>query len=280
MKRSLKLFTCFCFAVLLLVSSCFCIAAASPEPPRADKMVFHSWKELKQLCDASEKSNDAFVGTLSALDEDCDHSSDGHLNFERVSDKDRYRGTFAWYYAQMADRKVLYPKDTDALQVKVISMTTYDKNVASYSMDYQVQHGGKTFILYTRSEKDYSNILNAETGEPIRQMTCDGYTVKIWERENADLNYKSYRAYYFAQGSDTPSFYVTLASSNWQEDIPEELLSLFGEFRVMTTAEVLAEIPSSQTWIWVTVATTCAVVIAVIIVVLCKKKQKKTEQSA
>lgn len=277
MKRSLKLFACFCFAVLLLVSSCFCIAAELPPP--ADKMVFHSWSELKQLCDASEKSNDAFVGTLSALDEDCDHSSDGHLNFERVSDKDRYRGTFAWYYAQMADRKVLYPKDTDALQVKVISMTTYDKNVASYSMDYQVQHGGKTFILYTVSEKDYSNILNTETGEPIRQMTCDGYTVKIWERGNADLNYQSYRAYYFAQGSDTPSFYVTLASSNWKEDIPEELLSLFGEFRVMTTAEVLAEIPSSQTWIWV-VSAAVLVAALVTVVVLCKKKQKKTEQNA
>ena len=279
MKRNMKLLTCLCFAMLLLVSSCLTYTVAALDSPKMDEMVFHSWEELKQLRDASEKSDKAFLSKLAALDEDCDHSSDGHLNFERVSDKDRYRGTFAWYYAQMADRKVLYPKDTDALQVKVISMTSYDKNVTSYSMDYQVQHGGKTFILYTRSEKDYSNILNAETGEPIRQMTCDGYTVKIWERENADLNYKGYRAYYFAQGSDTPSFYVTLASSNWQEDIPEELLSLFGEFRVMTTAEVLAEIPSSRTWIWVASA---AVLVAalVTVVVLCKKKQKKTEQSA
>jgi hypothetical protein len=102
---------------------------------------------------------------------------------------------------------------------------------------------------------------------------CDGYTVKIWERENADLNYKSYRAYYFEQGSDTPSFYVTLASSNWQEDIPEELLSLFGEFRVMTTDEALAKASSSQTWIWVTVSVVgAAILVGAVVIVLRKKK--------
>ena len=274
MKRNMKLLTCLCFAMLLLVSSCLTYTVAALDSPKMDEMVFHSWEELKQLRDASEKSDKAFLSKLSALDEDCDLSSYGHVRFDMAGSKDDYRETFASYYEQMADRKVLFLKDTDAHQLKEISVVSYGTAISSYDVDYQVQHGGKTFILYTAPEKDYSNFLNTETGEPLRQMTCDGYTVKIWERENADLNYKSYRAYYFAQGSDTPSFYVTLASSNWKEEIPEELLSLFGEFRVMTTAEVLAKASSSQTWIWVTVAATCAVVIAVIIVVFCKKKKK------
>jgi hypothetical protein len=273
MKRNLKLLICFCFAMLLLVSSCLTYTVAALDSPMMDEMVFHSWKELKQLRDASEKSDKAFLSRLSALDEDCDLSSYGHVRFDMAGSEDDYREAFASYYEQMADRKVLFLKDTDAHQLKEISVVSYGTAISSYDVDYQVQHGGKTFILYTAPEKDYSNFLNTETGEPVRQIMCDGYTVKIWERENADLNYKSYRAYYFAQGSDTPSFYVTLASSNWQEDIPEESLSLFGEFRVMTTDEALAKASSLQTWIWVMVSVVgVAILVGAVVIVLRKKK--------
>lgn len=273
MKRYLKLFTCLCFAVLLLVSfSLMPTAAMDPIDP-FNRLDVHSWEELKQLRDASKKSDSAFLSKLSALDEKCDRNDGEHLDFQLANSEEDYRQTFAGYYEEIADLKVLVPKDTDAVRVEIISMRSEGADISGYDVNYVTDYLGKTFRLYTTSEKDCSSIMSSEEGEPIRQVVGDGYTVKIWERKNADLNYQSYRGYFFLEGEDTPSFYVTLTSANWKDDVPEALLSLYGQFRVTTADKVLAKL-NLRTWIWVTVAATCAVVIAVIIVVFCKKKKK------
>lgn len=277
MKKYLKLFTCLCFALLLLASFCVTQATATDPTTKMDQLDIHSWKELKQLRDASERSNSAFLSKLSALDEDCDLHTNGHVKFDLVSDDQGKKEAFASYYAQIADLKVLVPTNTDMVQVEIISMRSWDRTVSSYDINYVIDYNGETYRFYTTSAKDCSVQLGTETGDPIKQIAGDGYTVKIWERENADLNYQSYRGYFFLEGEDTPSFYATLTSSNWKEDIPKALITLYGQFRVTTADEVLSEM-NSNLWIWVATTIVCVAILSTG-VVLRKRRKTQAQQS-
>ena len=135
MKRNMKLFTCLCFALLLLVSFCMTQTAALDPMTKMDQLDIHSWKELKQLRDASQKSDSAFLSKLSALDEDCDLHTNGHVKFDLASDEQGYKEAFASYYAQIADLKVLVPEDTDTVQVEIISMRSWDGTVSTYDVN-------------------------------------------------------------------------------------------------------------------------------------------------
>ena len=276
MKRSLKLFACLCFAMLLLCSSFFTHTVVA-ESPLGDQMEVHSWAELKRLYDASQKSDDAFLAEVAALDEECDLHSIGHLYFELTNGNPNRssRESFIEYYEQIADQKVLVPKDADAIQVKEIYVYTYGWGIIDYSRYYQIK--GKPYQFWTPKEGDYSTSFNKYQKEPDDVIKGDGYSVHVWY-ECSEYGTQCYSGYYMLDGEETPRFYMKLENSNNKKDIPEELISLFGEFRITTAAEIMAEMDQEQapsrSWIWVTVAATCAVVIAVIIVVFCKKKKK------
>ena len=253
MRKNWKLVTCLSFALILLISSFLVHTAAAVDTLAFDALELHSWEELKLLGNASKKGNDTFLSELSALDESCKLHSNGHVRFGRGDAKESYHDVFAAYYDKMLDLRVLAPKSSTALEVKVISLNSYDGDVATYSVNYQIEQSGEKFYFSTTSEKDYSNFLTEEKGEPDTCLQGDGYTVKIWRRESADLNYQTYRGYFFLEGEDHPSFFMTLASSNWQEDIPGKLVSLYSQFRVTTAREILKGLNPWRIWIWVAV---------------------------
>ena len=280
MKRSLKLFACLCFAMLLLCSSFFTHTVVA-DTPLSDQMEVHSWAELKRLYDASQKSDDAFLAEVAALDEECDLHSLGHLYFELTNGNPSWssRESFIKYYEQIADQKVLVPKDTDTIQLKEIFVASSVQGVSTYSRYYQTKAGSYQF--WTPEERDYSISFNKYQKEPDDVIKGDGYSVHVWY-ECSEYGTQCYSGYYILDGEETPRFYMKLENSNNKKYIPEELISLFGEFRITTAAEIMAEMDQGQapsrTWIWVASA---AVLIAalVTVVVLSKKKHKKTEQN-
>ncbi len=281
MKRSLKLFACLCFAMLLLISSCLTYTAAALTPaPLCNRMKIHSWEELKMLCDASEGNNDEFLQQLTTLDEQ--HCSRGaeyyqgeiwHLNFENPEDKAKTKDTFLEMYHQIADLKILVPQDSTTVRLDKITVEQYLQESIIYSIEYQIEYIGNTFEFHTKCSQDYSNFMASQEGEPLTSIDGKGYTVKVWLSDHI-ADRPIYRAFFIVDGEEHPSFYMQLLSYSYKGDLPEELLSLFGQFRITSAEEILTEMEPSRTWIWVTVAATCAVVIAVIIVVFCKKKKK------
>ena len=185
MKRKSKLFVCLCFTLVLFLLFCLTHTAAL-EPPQSDRMELHSWEELGRLYVASKTSNDAFLAQLSALDEECDRSTGGHLNFELAHSsggRDNYKDEFVAYYEQIANLKILVPIDADTISVETIILNSYGGDISQYNVSYQIQYEGEKFCFYTAFEKDYSVTLSKETGEPITQMSGDGYSVEIYERE-------------------------------------------------------------------------------------------------
>ena len=274
MKKSLKMMLCLSAALLMLGSLCLTPVAAL-DTLQSDQIEFHSFEEWKQLCDAAEKSENAFASALSALDQDCDKATGGHLNFRLEEGTKPIKMTFDAYNAKMAELRVLVPNSLETVWVEKIVMSSYDAGVSSYSVNYLTEYEGKTYRLYTTTEKDCSAILGQESGDPFRTIEGKGYTIKVWKRGNADLNYQNYRAYYFLDGETVPSFYMTLASSNWQEEIPDAMLPLLREFRVTTAQEVLEELEPSRTWIWVSAAVVVVAGAVVGVWVVCKKKREE-----
>lgn len=285
MRRRLKLFACLCFAMLLLCSSFFTHTVVA-DTPLSDQMKVHSWEELKRLYDASQKSNDAFLAEVAALDEECDCR---HLYFEFTNGKPNWssRESFIEYYEQIADQKVLVPKDLTVLPVKEIwvSSSAYGKNVNSYGIYYQIEYSDETFIFQTNMESNYSG---PDEGEPIAQMKGDGYTVKIWKNEARGEKELSCSAYYYLDGKENPSFHVKMTCNHWPWDVPRTIRSLFSQFRVTTAEEMLAEIAQNQeqdreptpsrVWIWV-VAGVAGVAILGTGVVLRKRRKIQAQQS-
>lgn len=276
MRRSLKLFVCLCFAMLLLCSSFFTHTVVA-DTPLSDQMEVHSWAELKRLYDASQKSDDAFLAEVAALDEECDLHSLGHLYFELTNGNPNWssRESFIEYYEQIADQKVLVPKDTDTIQLKEIFVDSNGLDIITYSRYYQTKAGSYQF--WTPKEGEYSASFNKYQKEPDDVIKGDGYSVHVWY-ECSEYGTQCYSGYYILDGEETPRFYMKLENSNNKKDIPEELISLFGEFRITSAEEILMEMEPSRTWIWV--ASTAVLVAALVtVVVLRKKKQKKTEQN-
>jgi hypothetical protein len=75
---------------------------------------------------------------------------------------------------------------------------------------------------------------------------------------------------------------MKLENSNNKKDVPEELISLFGQFRITTAAEIMAEMDQEQapSRSWIRVASATVLVAALVtVVVLRKKKQKKAKQT-
>ena len=267
--------------MLLLVSFCLTHAVAL-EPPPSDTLIFHSWEELKRLYDASQKSNDEFLAEVAALDEECDCR---HLYFEFTNSKPNWssRESFIDYYEQIADQKVLVPKDLTVLPVKEIwvSSSAYGKNVSSYRIYYQIEYSDETFIFQTSMESNYSG---PDEGEPIAQMKGDGYTVKIWKNEAWGEKELSCSAYYYLDGKENPSFHVKMTCNHWPWDVPKTIRSLFSQFRVTTAAEIMAEMnqeqvqTSSRMWIWVVAGVAGAAILGTG-VVLRKRRKTQAQQS-
>ncbi len=289
MRRRIKLFACLCFAMLLLVSFCMTHTAAL-EPPKSDTLIFHSWEELKRLYDASQKSNDEFLAEVAALDEECDLSMSGHVDFDVGYYDEVHRQskqTFISYYEKIADQKVLVPKDLTVLPVKEIwvSSSGYGENVNSYSIYYQIEYSDETFIFQTNMERNYSG---PDEGEPIAQMKGDGYTVKIWKNEAWGERELSCSAYYYLDGKENPSFHVKMTCNDWPWDVPRTIRSLFSQFRITTAEEMLTEIAqkqeqdwepaSSRAWIWVA-AGVAGVAILGTGVILRKRRKTQAQQS-
>jgi hypothetical protein len=179
------------------------------------------------------------------------------------------------------NRKVLVPKNTEDIQVKEIRADSYGIGISSYSLYYQIK--GQPYQFWTPDESDYSASFNQYQKEPDAVIKGDGYSVHIWYK-CSEYGAQCYNGYCVLDGEETPSFYMKLENSNNKKDVPEELISLFGEFRITTAAEIMAEMDqeqvqlTSQTWIRVASATVLVAAL-VTVVVLRKKKQKKAKQT-
>jgi hypothetical protein len=251
-------------------------------------MKIHSWEELKMLCDASEGNNDEFLQQLTTLDEQ--HCSRGaeyyqgeiwHLNFENPEDKAKTKDTFLEMYHQIADLKILVPQDSTTVRLDKITVEQYLQESIIYSIEYQIEYIGNTFEFHTKCSQDYSNFMASQEGEPLTSIDGKGYTVKVWLSDHI-ADRPIYRAFFIVDGEEHPSFYMQLLSYSYKGDLPEELLSLFGQFRITTAAEIMAEMDQEQapsrSWIWVASATVLVAAL-VTVVILRKKKQKKAKQT-
>lgn len=283
MRRNLELFVCLCFAMLLLCSSFFTHTVVA-DTPLSDQMEVHSWAELKRLYDASQKSNDEFLAEVAALDAECDCR---HLYFELTNGNPNWslRESFIEYYEQIAEQKVLVPKDTDTIQLKEVFVDSNGLDIITYSRYYQTKAGSYQF--WTPKEGDYSASFNKYQKEPDDVIKGDGYSVHIWY-ECSEYGTQCYSGYYILDDEETPRFYMKLENSNNKESVPETCLPWFALFRVTTAEEMLAkeeladevlpEAAPSRAWIWVVAGVAGAAILGTG-VVLRKRRKTQAQQS-
>ena len=87
----------------------------STDTPMENHMSFHSWEELKLLCDATQGDSDQFLEALKILDEQYCPQKKTHLWLEEVSDKARYKDTFSNIYGRIKDEKIVILKEQSGL---------------------------------------------------------------------------------------------------------------------------------------------------------------------
>ncbi len=256
---------CACLAVIVAVSVGWLWRGDEPgveppddnppvvEPPEIDSLLgngmnFSSWEELKFLYDAAQLGDDEFLDKSWRLERYCEGFG---LYFDSYPSSMTTKDAFWDMYGEMADRQILVPVDSELIQLDGIF---YDalysrRGPVSCLMCYQFQYGQDTFFLRIDCDDKFENEMEREEGEPIAIIKGNGYSVKTWLSYYEyyyggyckKSQYPFYAGYITIDGADSPALKVVLRFSNYScpDVIPQELLSLFEQFRITTPKEMV-----------------------------------------
>ena len=224
----------------------------SSSPPMENHMEFHSWEELKLLCDAAQRDSDKFLEALKMLNEQYCTQKKTHLYFDEISDKARYKNTFSNMYEGIKGEKIVILKEqknnpgaTQFGDISISSIGIRQPSVEVYSyVFYQCNFENKVFGLDAHDSGNYTNLMKSETGKSFIKIEGEGYSAEVWLWSDADNRFQSYHAYITEDGYSYPSFYVILSPSDFKGSPPEELLYLFGDLRITTIEEIFEDIDS------------------------------------
>ena len=226
----------------------------STDTPMENHMSFHSWEELKLLCDATQGDSDQFLEALKILDEQYCPQKKTHLWLEEVSDKARYKDTFSNICGRIKDEKIVILKEQKNVQgtiqssdisIRSIGIRQPSVNIYTY-ISYQCSFADKLFILSVNANSygSFTNAMQNEEGEAFIKILGEGYSADVWLASDAYNRYQSYHAYITEDGYSYPGFYVTISPEEFKGSTPEELLSLLENLRITTVEEILENIDS------------------------------------
>lgn len=256
---------CACLAVIIAVSVGWLWRGDEPgvEPPDDDPPVvdspgadslpgigmnFSSWEELKFLYDAAQSGDDEFLDKSWRLERYCEGFG---LYFNSYPSSMTTKDAFLDMYGKMADCQILVPVDSELIQLDGIFYDAPSPRIGPVSclMCYQFQYGQDTFFLRIDCDDKFENEMEREEGEPIAIIKGNGYSVKTWLSYYEyyyggyckKSQYPFYAGYITIDGADSPAIKVVLRFSDDRcpDVIPQELLSLFEQFRITTPKEMV-----------------------------------------
>ena len=209
--------------------------------PRENYMDFHSWEELKLLCDAAQGDSDKFLEALKILDEQYCTQKKTHVRFQLVHDKARYKDTFSNIYERIKDKKIVeFPNDVyiSWINIKKPSAEVY------VTVFGDVNFKDEIIGLYYLAERNYTNHIENLQGEPTITLKGEGYSVDVWSFSGLVDNKQVHEVYITEDGDDYPRFHVLINSSKIDEPPSEELIRLLSELHITTIEEILEDIDS------------------------------------
>ena len=219
----------------------------STDPPLENHMNFHSWEELKRLCDAAQGNSDEFLASLKMLDEQ--YCNKEHLWFDAIFDKTRYKDAFLDIYNGIKDQKLIVLKDQkkdqetipfDDVCISRIEIRRPSDRVYA-SIFYQCDFADEIIYFTVRSTGNYTNLMGYEEGDPLIKVDGEDYSANVWLVGVSRDSYQNYHVYITEDGNSSPSFYVTLSSSKIRDFPSEALLFLISEFRITTIEDILTD---------------------------------------
>ena len=202
------------------------------EPPSSNNMEFTSWGELKILYDAALAGDDEFLEKSRRLER---YDMDFSIRFDAYPYYVKAKDAFWDMYGEIAERQILVPLNPTIVQLKDINVSSYSSRRVYYSLSYQIEYGEETFSLRTDPAGNYANEVATREGEPLASIDADGYSADVWAYVIRGYHYLS--AYLTLDGDSYPTFRVAI--SRYEQDIPQELMPLFGQFRISTAKEML-----------------------------------------
>lgn len=216
-------------------------SSESTDSPLENKMDFHSWKELKLLCDATQGDSNKFLETLKILDEQYCTQKKTHVSFQLVHDKARYKDTFSNIYERIKDKKIIeFSNDVYIrwIEIKKGSDKVYVAVYGNINFKDEIIH------LSYFAERNYTDHIENLQGESKITLKGEGYSVDVWSFSGLVDNKQVHKVYITEDGDDYPRFYVLVNSSKIDQPPSEELIRLLSELHITTIEEILEDIDS------------------------------------
>ena len=211
------------------------------DTPMENRMDFHSWEELKLLCDATQGDSDKFLETLKILDEQYCTQKKTHVSFQLVHDKARYKDTFSNIYERIKDKKIIeFSNDVYIpwIEIKKGSDKVYVTVYGNINFKDEIIH------LSYFAERNYTDHIENLQGESKITLKGEGYSVDVWSFSGLVDNKQVHKVYITEDGDDYPRFYVLVNSSKIDQPPSEELIRLLSELHITTIEEILEGIDS------------------------------------
>ena len=202
------------------------------DTPESNEMEFTSWEELKILYEAALVGDDEFLEKVRRLER---YDTDFSVRFDAYPYHVKTKDAFLDMYSEMAERQIPVPLDPTIIRLKDINASSYWSGRVNYSVSYQIEYGEETFSLWTNPAGNYANDMASREGEPLARIDADGYSADVWAYVIRGYHYLC--AYLTLDGDSYPAFRVAI--SRYKQDIPQELIEVFGQFRISTTKEMV-----------------------------------------
>lgn len=242
---------CACLAVIIAVSVGWLWRGDEPgvEPPDVDPpivdvnpqngVIVTSWEELKTLYEAAQISEEKLIETERRMERYCDHYSDSFglflnndPNLVKVDD------AFLDIYGKVKENSILVPLDFSVMQLEEITVRYKGKTVR-LSSSYRIPYGELGFDLFLRPADNYADEMALLEEDPLARVEADGYYADVWSFRY-DWGHEYWLAYLTVDGDHYPRFGVRMtAPYAAQKDIPQEFISLLGQFRITTVQEMV-----------------------------------------
>jgi len=247
---------CACLAVIIAVGAGWLWRGDEPgvEPPDVDPPVVEppdvdvnpqngvivtSWEELKTLYEAAQISEEKLIETERRMERYCDHYSDSFglflnndPNLVKVDD------AFLDIYGKVKENSILVPLDFSVMQLEEITVRYKGKTVR-LSSSYRIPYGELGFDLSLWPADNYADEMALLEEESLARIEADGYYAEVWTFRN-DWGHEYWLAYLTVDGDHYPRFGVKMTTPyTAQKDIPQEFISLLGQFRISTVQEMV-----------------------------------------
>lgn len=242
---------CACLAVIVAVSVGWLWRGDEPgvEPPDVappivdvipqNCVIVTSWEELKALYEAAQISEEKLIETERRMERYCDHYSDSFgLFLNRDPNFAKADDAFLDIYGKAKEDSILVPLDFSVMQLEEITVWYKGKTVR-LSSGYRIPYGELGFDLSLWPADNYADEMALLEEDPLARVEADGYYADVWSFRD-DWGDEYWLAYLTVDGDHYPRFGVKMMTPyTAQKDIPQEFISLLGQFRITTVQEMV-----------------------------------------